>query len=182
MSTPETERLAVALDDALTDPASMRAIIDYLNHPAVKAVMDTAERQQRLGAIASTVNALPGDSGAVRTQDVPMWVRLGALSVITAWVAGTARTCMHAPVPDGPVPGWAVAWKPDLVVCPQCLHLLSTASDVEEFRCDCCGRISLEEDGGVAVATLANGSLLYRAGACPDCWTGFDAAVSAVGA
>ncbi|WP_018601021.1 hypothetical protein [Mycobacterium sp. 155] len=181
MSTSETEKLAAALDDALTDPESLRAIFCYMNHPAVKALYDTPERRQRVAAIEATTAALPGANGAVTSTDVPMWVRLGMLSVTTAWVAGEARTCMHDPRPDGSVPGWAVAWKPDLVACPQCLHLLE-AGGIEEYRCDCCGRISLPEDGGVRVASVGNGSLLYRAGACPDCWTGFDAALRSVGA
>lgn len=180
MSTANTERLAVALDEALTDPESWRAIRDFMNHPSVWAAMNTPEYRQRNEHIAATMDALPGDNGPVRTADVPAWVRLGALSVTTAWVAGKARTCMHSPRPDGPVACWAVAWKPDLVVCPQCLHLLDAGGEVEEYRCDCCGRISLEEDGGIAVSTLVTGSLMYRAGACPDCWTEFGTAVRAL--
>lgn len=182
MSTAENEKLAVALDDALTDPASLRAISYYMSQPEVRALYDNIERRRRLEAIEATAEALAGATGAVTPTEVPMWVRLGMLSVTTAWVAGDARTCMHDPRADGAVPGWAVAWKPNLVACPQCLHLLEAGGGVEEYRCDCCGRVSLPEHGGVAVATVGNGSLLYRAAACPDCWTEFKAAARSVGA
>lgn len=182
MSTPETEKLAAALDDVLTDPESLRAVFDYMNHPAVKALIDTPERRQQLAATEATVAAMGDAYGGASPTEVPMWIRLGLLSAATAWAAGKTRTCMHSPSPDGPVPGWAAAWKPGLVVCPACLHMLATGGGVEEYRCDGCGRISLPEDGGVRVASLSTGALTYRFGACPDCWTEFDAVAQSVGA
>jgi hypothetical protein len=182
MSSPETEKLAAALDDVLTDPESLRAIYAYMNHPAVKALIDTPERRQQLATTESTVAAMGDAYGGASPTEVPMWIRLGLLSATTAWVADTTRTCMHCPRPDGPVPGWAAAWKPSLVVCPQCLHMLATGGGVEEYRCDGCGRISMPEDGGVRVASLSTGALTYRFGACPDCWTDFEAVAQSIGA
>lgn len=182
MMTPETAQLAAAMDEALTDPESLKALLDYMDHPAVKAIMDTPERRQRLAAMAAMIesevdsaNEAGGSGGPTAPVEVPDWIRLGMIAVATAWVADEVRTCMHNLRPDGAVPGWAVAWKPDLVVCPECLHLLE-AGGVEEFRCDCCGRISLPKAGGVGYTTVATDSLLYRAGACPSCWTGLNAA------
>lgn len=182
MSTPETEKLAVALDDVLTDPESVRAIYAYMNHPAVKPLIDTPGRRQQLATTEATIAAMGDAQGAASADEVPMWVRLGTLSAVSAWVADQARTCLHDPRADGPVPGLAAAWKPGLVVCPQCLHMLATGGGVEEYRCDGCGRISLPEDGGVRVASLSTGALTYRFGACPDCWTAFGAFEESIGA
>lgn len=55
--TPETAQLAVAMDEALTDPESLKALLDYLDHPAVKAIMDTPERRQRLAAVGAMVES-----------------------------------------------------------------------------------------------------------------------------
>lgn len=98
------------------------------------------------------------------------WLRLGLLDTFCRWVAGTARTCLHMPEPRRPEPVWSCAWKPGLIVCSACLHLLKVFGDADKV-CDCCGHVctGLENGDGIATLTVWFGGLAYQAGACTGC-------------
>lgn len=111
---------------------------------------------------------LAGDSECT-TADVPDWVRLGHLDVFLKWMKGDARTCLHAPHPDRPEPLFAVAWRPGIVVCRQCPHMLKVTGKKDK-TCDACGHVCTGEDGDtIRSLMLQSGLLTYMAGACRDC-------------
>lgn len=111
-----------------------------------------------------------GQRRLVEHSKIPDWIRLGAVSALAQWVAGESETCTHVPSPNGaPFAVIAAAWKPGLVVCAQCQHLIAGLSEEEEMRCDCCGRITTMEEGGIHALSISTGSIMYRAGACASC-------------
>ena len=98
------------------------------------------------------------------------WMRLGLLDTLLAWFAGTGNTCLHMPDPRRPEPVWSCAWKPRLVVCNHCLHLLKTAGDADR-TCDCCGHLcaGTDTDDPIYICTVLLSALTYQAGTCRDC-------------
>jgi hypothetical protein len=110
--------------------------------------------------------------GRVKTiGDLPDWLQAKIRTQTQAWTDGTVRVCTHDPRPGAPV--YMVAWKPELVTCPQCTHLLLVVTDHDQAnRCDCCRRVTAgtEEDHTYgAQATL--GALTYSFAACSACRT-----------
>ena len=101
---------------------------------------------------------------------VPGWIRLGMLDTLVQYGAGTGRTCIHIPHIDRPQPVWSCAWKPGLVVCSMCTHLLATIG-VRDQTCDRCGHVCEGVDAGdrIYVLRVVLGPLAYSAGACNDC-------------
>lgn len=80
--------------------------------------------------------------------DLPVWLAVKLTAQRQAWVSGVARTCTHDPKPGRSL-AHMCSWKPELVVCPQCTHLLSiTENDPSSNRCDCCDRDVAETIGG----------------------------------
>ncbi len=78
---------------------------------------------------------------------------------------------MHSPTPQHPQPVFAVAWRPGLIACALCPHLLHVGMGTRAGRtCDLCGRVvdGLPDDP-IYPMTLAFGLLLYRAGFCTAC-------------
>lgn len=169
-------RAALAVDELLTDPllaplrrelhAEARStmpghLTDQLDTAHTEA-LDQLDREYTGGGWASKQWVEPGV--------VPGWVRLGALDTLTAWVLGAGPTCSHAPSPGQPEPLYAAAWRPRLVVCGRCPHLLG-CSRVEDRTCDGCGTVV----GGVDVGDpmwpfqVQVGVLNYRAGMCSGC-------------
>lgn len=171
---PESEKLAAALDEALSDPEVMRQLASPPVRELLNLVVDpeAAAARERVHAEIDRKLLSRGGSGRwTQRREVAGWVRLGMLSALTAWVAGEARTCPHNPRPDGPVPGLAAAWKPGIVVCPLCVALLAVDSVEENMRCDGCGRVSAD---GCRALDVNNGSMRFRAGSCSDCLGGAD--------
>jgi hypothetical protein len=121
--------------------------------------------------IATAIAELVSPAGSVHAAaqavaDTPEWVRLGMLDTQLAWLAGLARTCMHDPHSDRPEPVFAAAWKPRLVVCSGCRHLLDAVAS--EAICDGCGRDTTGE--GISTTTVMPGNgLCYLVGTCEDC-------------
>ena len=168
----ETEKLAIELDEALTDPEAVRKMSQLLAARGVPDWIDLddlADLVETNDLLMRTLSeADRGELAVAPPREVPDWLRLGMLSAFTQWVAGEAQTCEHDPRWNGPIPGMAVAWKPGVVACPSCLEL-HDVSEVENRRCDCCGRIT-EPGEGIRPITLSTGILWYRAGACNDCF------------
>ena len=102
----------------------------------------------------------------------PDWVRLGLISAFMGWILGRSSTCLHNPDPRYPQPIAAAAWKPGLVVCGRCAHLLAIPrNSVKDRTCDGCGRVTTgpENDDGIWPNTIVHGPLVYSLGTCRDC-------------
>lgn len=108
----------------------------------------------------------------VPTGTVPAWIRLGLLTTLAQWTAGHGSTCLHAPSPDRPVPVHAAAWRPDLVVCSQCQHLLHLRpGSAADRRCDGCGTVTtgVENNDPIYPSAVQIAQLSYAYGVCGDC-------------
>lgn len=104
-------------------------------------------------------------------SDLPGWVRLDMLSVYVAWQSGQARTCTHSPSGQRPQPVLTAAWRPGLVACARCTHLINLRpGSVPDRRCDECGRVtSGQGDDGIHPCRVQYGPMLYAFGLCGDC-------------
>jgi hypothetical protein len=164
---------AVALDDLICHPnagplvAALRALtpVDLLDQgdAASDEVAAGFQRVADLGLMAHH-EALPA-------SEHPTWVRLGALSAVTVWVAGHGSTCMHSPRPERPRPIAAAAWRPGLVTCGQCTHLFNIKDAAKDATCDGCGRVTTgtANNDGIWPSLVQVGFLTWTFGACKDC-------------
>lgn len=146
---------------------------------AVRSVQPAGWQDQAEAAadevIAATALGLAMGTGAsaqmyVSSNDVPDWLRLGALDALCQWAAGTGSTCVHMPTTDRPQPVWAVAWKPGLVVCTGCSAMLKPVGVIEKV-CDSCGHVCQGVDAGdpITDVSIVVGTLSYSAGVCNAC-------------
>jgi hypothetical protein len=124
---------------------------------------------------AATAHSISAHKGSERVElmartDVDEWLRLGLLDTLIGWIDGRGRTCMHAPDYRRPEPVFGCAWRPGLVVCGQCLHLLDVVGEADR-TCDVCGYICGGADAGdpIYVGTVWVGALAYEFGTCGDC-------------
>ena len=108
--------------------------------------------------------------GVDSDNDGPEWLRLAALDAMLGWMEGESRTCMHSPVPDRPQPILAAAWKPGLIACIRCPHLLKE-NPLSNHVCDGCGRDFHPDKGreGIDLVFVKFSHLTYTAGACESC-------------
>lgn len=175
MKTDPTGRVALAFDELLCDPdlapiaAQLRdrvptALLDQCDAAAahVHANLDTAARGW----------GVDGQVGYTAPSDVPGWVRLGALTTLAGWLTGRASTCLHAPHPTRPQPLAAAAWKPGLIVCGRCTHLLTLPRrSTADRTCDGCGHVvtGVEHHDGIRPTLIVVGALSYLFGTCRDC-------------
>lgn len=108
--------------------------------------------------------------GWVPPTEIDEWIRLGALDTLILWVDGRARTCMHSPDYRRPQPVFSCAWRPGLVVCMGCLHLLNVAGEADK-TCDRCGHIceGVDADDGIYTGTVWLGALGFQFGTCAGC-------------
>jgi hypothetical protein len=138
-------------------PAKLRAQVDQL---------DAAATQTR-DLLAMALGETPR---MVAPGEIPDWLRLGAVDAYRQWFNGDARTCMHSPREDRPEPVWSCAWKPGLITCTRCTHLLQ-AVGAKDKTCDACGRVTTgpEHGDGIYVLSTVLGALVHQAGACRDC-------------
>jgi hypothetical protein len=135
--------------------------------PGIMALADQANAAQAQ----SIAWAEHGDCVAyVPRTGVDEWIRLGLLDALINWIDGRGRTCMHAPDYRRPEPVFACAWKPGLVVCAQCTHLLGVTG-IADATCDRCGRLceGIEADDPIYTGTIWLGELAYEFGTCGDC-------------
>lgn len=139
----------------------------WLLDQAAAAVVETHRRRwaEEQSGLAEGMFALPADQH-------PAWVRLGALDALMKWATGRNDTCMHAPHPMRPEPIVSAAWKPGLVVCDGCRHLLAVLQNSAADRtCDGCGKVVAGPDSGDPMYpfTVTCGHLSYLVGVCRDC-------------
>lgn len=100
---------------------------------------------------------------------LPEWVRLGILDTFLKWQEGKVLTCVHQPMLDKPEPVFAAAWKPGIVTCAQCRHLLAVTG-VTDTICDGCGHeCKGMPDDGIKPVTAFTGALAYQVGVCKSC-------------
>lgn len=88
------------------------------------------------------------------------------------WIAGGGRTCLHNPNIAAPQPVWAVAWRPGLVVCGECLPMLDLGvTAIEDRTCDRCGKVVAGPEHGEPIVTLSVqvDFMGMRIGACEGC-------------
>lgn len=106
-------------------------------------------------------------------SEYPEWLTLGALSTLAAWGEGDAEVCMHAPSAARPQPVHGAAWRPGLIACPACLHLLQLPrGSTRDRRCDGCGQVC-GPNAPITSAVVVLGVLVYSVGVCPSCtWLG----------
>lgn len=104
-------------------------------------------------------------------SEMPDWVRLAALDILVRWNEKdpSLRTCVHSPDPLSPQPISSAAWKPGLIVCMKCMHLLMCAPGSREDRtCDHCRKYVPEGEAIFSLVTTIP-PLMYQFGACREC-------------
>lgn len=164
----------VALADALAsltpeqcrDLARVLGPSPYLDQ-YLAASADAADALAQTAATWPTSRAVPWRPGDL---PAPIWLQL--VATVVAWGAEGATVCLHNPHPRRPQPVWAAAWKPGLIVCGSCRHLLRLPRNGPADRtCDLCGHVCPDEDGQrIAGVLVTYGPLTYSWGACPDCY------------
>lgn len=107
-------------------------------------------------------------------SQTPEWLRRKLLHTLAAWDIAQASTCLHDPSPKRPEPVFAVAWKPRLVVCAHCQHLLQPTTREMDTCCDRCGHICAGVDAADPIYPIAvvYNQLSFRAGVCTGCKAG----------
>lgn len=165
---------ALALERLMLDPAYDR----FVEH--ARAVMPVGLRDQHDAAatdayriLADVAVRLSDDPARPTTaNELPGWLRLSLLDTLAAFAAGQATTCRHNPAADRPSPVVAAAWKPRMVVCPWCVHLLSLRHDAAaDAVCDACGHqcAGPERGDGIYPGVVQLGPLIFQYGTCADC-------------
>jgi len=100
---------------------------------------------------------------------LPAWFRLSVTDTLVSFAEGTGRTCVHA-TPHRAEPLFVAIWRPGLVVCSACRHLLAPRRGPDAHTCDGCGRVCPPTpEEGVRPVTLQLGAFLFSTGTCPDC-------------
>lgn len=164
-STADLARATLALDELFITGLSTH------ERAAVEANLPPGTLDQMNAAAAETLRTLTLEGALTGTalipangSDVPEWIRLPLIGTLLEWTTGHGKVCPHNPRISSPEPVLAAAWKPGLVVCTRCVHLLNPRKS-ERFLCDCCGR----HDDHLACQRVAYNSLTYSFGACRDC-------------
>jgi hypothetical protein len=167
-------RAVIALDDLLLRP-DVAGIVGRLRAAAPTWLvdqLDSAARDIEAGVDLMCATGVAAGKKHVPAAAVPDWVRLGALDTLVCWITGGASTCMHSPVPDRPTPLYAAAWRPGLIACGACVHLLALPRGyVADRRCDGCGHLTtgVGNGDGIWPTVVALGPLSYSLGCCRDC-------------
>ncbi|GAA4559482.1 hypothetical protein [Pseudonocardia xishanensis] len=104
----------------------------------------------------------------------PRWVLRLVLRSTATWLLGAGSTCPHDPSPERPQPVVTAAWRPDLITCARCTHLLALVpGSAADRTCDSCSRVTSGlRDDGVFPGAFALGPVQLMLGVCRDCrWT-----------
>jgi hypothetical protein len=169
-----TGRAVLALDDLLLSPdvAAVAASVRATAPSWLLDQLDSAARDVEAGIDLMCATGGAAGKRHVPVAAVPEWVRLGLLDTLVRWLTSRGATCMHSPVPSRPQPLHAAAWRPGLVACGACVHLLALprGSDADR-RCDGCGHLTtgVEHGDGIWPTAVAFGPLSYALGCCRDC-------------
>lgn len=120
----------------------------------------------------SAAQASTGERVGLDMADTPTWLRLGVLDAWASYCLGDATTCVHNPSADRPEPVFAAAWKPGIVACRACTHLLVLPRNSRADRiCDACGYECAGLDAGDPIypSSAQIASMLYHFGTCAGC-------------
>lgn len=172
-------RLTLALDRLMTDPAleSLRRVLGERHRgSAYGDQLDAAADDANQVIDALVAAGLFTGTSDMSPAEIPDWVRLGAVNAFTTWGLGQGSTCPHGPTHHRPAPVFAAAWKPGLVVCIRCNHLLALRRhSVLDRTCDGCGRLVTEQtpDEQIWPSAMLVAELTWSFGACEECrfWT-----------
>jgi hypothetical protein len=164
---------ALALEKLLLAPGFEEAAAKW--HAAVptacrdQADAAIADAQRAAYATAGQIGAT--DAGTTKAADLPGWLRLALLAALAEFMDEAADTCAHAPTPSNPQPVMAAAWRPGLVVCLRCTHLLPLRRGCAADRtCDSCGRVCAGTPAdSIYPGLLALSVLIFEYGTCRDC-------------
>jgi hypothetical protein len=168
--------LALILDALITHP-HYREIVTELQALAPSGFADQATAASQDAAQLSEALAALSGAGPFRRShpdpaQVPDWLRLSTLDALAGWLTGAASTCRHSPDPGLPQPVFAAAWRPGLITCAACMHLLTLRSgSVADSTCDACGHHCTGPDDGDGVypAMTQIGALVFQYGVCEGC-------------
>ncbi|WFE45009.1 hypothetical protein [Verrucosispora sp. WMMD1129] len=165
---------ALLLEQLMTHPRYGELVEQLRAHTPVHA-LDQADAAT-VDALRITTTAgrdvLGSDAHPATVEQTPGWLRLGLLDAFTAWLTGRASTCFHAPDPARPQPVIAAAWRPGVVTCSACVHLVALPrGSAADRTCDACGhRCAGPEHGdGIYPGMVQFGPLIYQYGVCGDC-------------
>lgn len=162
---------AEVLDELLAamtpqDAAALRTTVPVDLRDQLDAA--SAEISRSVALVGAHLGAEP--IGLPAWAALPAWLRLSISDTLISFAAGTGSTCMHGPHLGRAEPLYAAIWKPGLVTCVSCSHLLALGSGPAAHTCDGCGRVcpATHEDG-VRLVALAVGPVLFVTGTCSDC-------------
>ena len=140
---------AVQLDEVIAGLMADDIAEMWAHVPVDRADQQVAAHAQALELISQRGPVLNLPHG-----EIPEWLRLGLLDTHLAWVDGRAKTCLHQPNYYLLEPTFACAWKPNLVVCGRCTHLLGAVGDAN-WLCDACGhRCAGDDSDAIYVGVL----------------------------
>lgn len=165
-------RYAIALDELLYNP-DHRQLRDALLDATPVAYRDqqAAATSETTGLTAALAKHLVATVEERNALDVPDWIRLSALHTWARYNAGDLDTCRHNPNPVSPQPVFAAPWKPDLIVCAQCLHLLPPPrGSVADQTCDRCGLLCAgKPDDPIYPCGVQVGPMVWQFALCGGC-------------
>ena len=167
MNTSQRGQLVLAIDELLcTDPERAAALANDVPTWVLDQYKAAAQQvYARIPAVAASTDSTVSSS---TLSQAPGWVRLNVLDTIVGWSAGHGQVCVHQPHPSRPQPVVAAAWKPGLVACGHCTHLLRIKSgSIADRTCDGCG--SVDPHDGLYPTTVTVGPLIYSLGVCQTC-------------
>lgn len=156
-------------------PEVMEKLQQYLRTSGHTAFLDQGEAatNEVWQMLAETTVRVGNEQLPIPYEKYPAWLRWGVLDTATRWAVGKGSTCPHAPSITRPQPVASAAWKPGLVVCTACTHLLGLPrGSAKDRTCDGCGHV-VGDDAIIWAFTVTHGWLMFQAGACDDCrfWT-----------
>jgi hypothetical protein len=131
------------------------------------ASRDTYQRLAGTEAHGMSAARIPNDA------PLPAWLRISIQETLLTWSTDRGRTCRHGPSLMRPVPVFSAAWKPWLVVCSECTHMLTVPGgrgSQEDNTCDACRRVATRAGGDIIQPAMVTvGPLTYMFGACKTC-------------
>lgn len=167
-------RVALLAEELLTRPDGDELVAELRARVPAEVLdqHDAAAAELRAGIdrmISASGGDLVEDQGG---DDLPRGMLLGVCVTVVGWRAGRGATCEHTADPRIAQPVLLAAWRPDLVVCTGCPHLLALPrGSAADRTCDGCGRVTagVEHGDGVCVGAVVAGSVTAMFGLCREC-------------
>ena len=129
--------------------------------PAITATADQLRAASRTPEPAEPVGGLVGEP--VTTPDHPTpWLAEQIRTLLAALVTGKGQICPH--IGTSPRVVHAAVWRPGVLACPTCRHLLDPGP-LEENTCDRCRTLTPNLNPAMA----AIGPVILAFGLCDTC-------------